>query len=360
MAAQRRIGMSLLEHSFANNTLMKWLFALIIAVFGTLALYIISKILARSLRAVSKRMRGDVADIMADTVDHTKVIILAVISVYAGSRVLVLPATLASFLRYLAIILGGIQAGIWLSFFTAKLVTYTITRKGEETELASAAGVVTLLAKVVVWSAVLLLVLDNLGFTITTLVAGLGVGGIAIAMAAQNILSDLFASLSILLDKPFKVGEFVIVGEMLGVVENIGLKTTRIRSLSGEELVFSNSDLLSSRIRNYKTLKERRIVFTIGVEYSTPYEKLKRISQMIRDIIESVDLTRFDRSHFARYGAFSLNFETVYYVLDPDYTKYMDVQQEINLRIFQKFEEEGIVFAFPTQTIHLKQESSVS
>jgi small-conductance mechanosensitive channel len=352
--------MQLLEQSFLNNTLAKWLLALTIAVLGTLALYLFSKILARSLRALSKRMPGDLAEIMADAVDRTKLVILAIVSIYAGSRFLVLPATLVSLLRYLAIILGGIQVGIWASFFTAKLLTYSITRKGEEAELVSAAGVVTLLAKVVVWSAVLLLILDNLGFTITTLVAGLGVGGIAIAMAAQNILSDLFASLSILLDKPFKVGEFVIVGDLLGVVEHIGLKTTRIRSLSGEELVFSNSDLLSSRIRNYKTLQERRIVFTIGVEYSTPYDKVKRISQMIREIIESIELTRFDRSHFASYGDFSLNFETVYYVLQPDYAKYMDIQQEINLRIFQKFEEEGIVFAFPTRTIHLKQETSVA
>jgi small-conductance mechanosensitive channel len=352
--------MEILEQTFLNNTLAKWLLAVSIAVLGTLALYLFSKILARSLRALSKRMPGDSAEILADTFGRTKLIILAVVSLYAGSTVLVLPTTIASLLRYLAIIMGGIQIGIWASFFTATLVTYAITRKGEETDLASAAGVVTLLAKVLVWSAVLLLVLDNLGFTITTLVAGLGVGGIAIAMAAQNILSDLFASLSILLDKPFKVGEFVIVGDMLGVVENIGLKTTRIRSLGGEELVFSNSDLLSSRIRNYRTLQERRIVFTIGVEYSTPYEKVRRISQMIREIIESIESTRFDRSHFASYGDFSLNFETVYYVLEPDYAKYMDIQQEINLRIFQKFEEEGIVFAFPTRTIHLKQETSVS
>ncbi len=352
--------MPLLEQSFLNNTLLKWLLALAIAVFGTLALYIISKILARSFRALAKIIPANLAEVVADTVSRTKLIILAIISIYAGSRVLVLPAALANLLRYLAIIMGGVQVGIWASFLTAKLVTHSITRRGEEAELVSAAGVVTLLARVVVWSAVLLLILDNLGFKITTLVAGLGIGGIAIAMAAQNILSDLFASLSILLDKPFRVGEFVIVGDMLGVVEHIGLKTSRIRSLSGEELVFSNSDLLSSRIRNYKTLQERRIVFTIGVEYGTPYEKVKRIPQMIREIIESIELTRFDRSHFASYGDFSLNFETVYYVLVPDYAKYMDIQQEINLRIFKQFEEEEIVFAFPTRTIHLKQETSLA
>jgi len=200
---------------------------------------------------------------------------------------------------------------------------------------------------------IVLLVLDNLGFNITTLVAGLGVGGIAVAMASQSVLADLFASLSILLDKPFKVGEFIIVGDMMGSVENIGLKTTRVRSLGGEQLVFSNADLLSSRIRNYRRMEERRVVFTIGVEYSTSYEKLKRIPGMIKDIILSVDHTRFDRSHFMNYGDFSLNVETVFYVLSSDYNLYADVRQEINLALFKKFEDEGIVFAFPSQTVYL-------
>jgi small-conductance mechanosensitive channel len=168
------------------------------------------------------------------------------------------------------------------------------------------------------------------------------------------VLSELFASLSILLDKPFQVGEFIIVGDMLGVVENIGLKTTRIRSLSGELLIFSNADLLSSRIRNYKTMQERRVVFTIGVEYNTPSQKLKKIPAIIRNAVETNEATRFDRCHFASYGDFSLNYETVYYVLSGDYNQYMDIQQKINLQIYEAFEQENIVFAFPTRTIHLK------
>jgi small-conductance mechanosensitive channel len=350
--------MQLLEQTFLNNALQKWVLACAITFFGTLVLYIVSRILARSFAALDKRIPGDVARFLADTVNRTKLVVLLIASMYAGSKVLILPPALASVLRGLAIIGGFAQTGIWANFLVSRLVPYYVSRKGEGGEIVSAYGVLTLIARVVVWSAVFLLILDNLGFDITTLVAGLGVGGIAIAMAAQNVLSDLFASLSILLDKPFKVGEFIIVGDLLGVVEHIGLKTTRIRSLGGEQLVFSNTDLLSSRIRNYKTLQERRIVFTIGVEYSTPHEKVKAIPQMIKEIIESIENTRFDRSHFSSYGDFSLNFETVYYVLAPDYITYMDIQQQINLQLFKKFEEEGIAFAFPTRTIHLKEEVS--
>jgi small-conductance mechanosensitive channel len=198
-------------------------------------------------------------------------------------------------------------------------------------------------------------VLDNLGVDITALIAGLGVGGIAVALAVQTVLGDLFASLSIALDKPFVVGDFLIVDDLLGSVEFVGLKTTRLRSLSGEQLVFSNSDLLNSRIRNYGRMYERRTAFDIGVTYQTPREKLKKIPDIIRTAIEKQDDTRFDRSHFKAYGDFSLNYETVYYISGPDYNKYMDIQQAINFEIHAAFEREQIEFAYPTQTIFVEK-----
>jgi small-conductance mechanosensitive channel len=345
--------MTLLEYSLLNNPVEKWLLAVGITLLATFTLYILSKVLARTLAAFQGKMPGELPQVLSDMLRRTKVFVLLIVSIYAGSRVLSLPSPLATSLRYVAVILAGIQIGLWAGFLVTKLVSEYVIRKTDKGEVPSGIAVATLVARVIVWAFIILLVLDNLGFNITTLIAGLGVGGIAIAMASQNILADLFASLSILLDKPFKVGEFIIVGDMLGSVEHIGLKTTRLRSLSGEQLVFSNGDLLSSRIRNYKRMQERRVVFTIGVEYSTAYEKLKRIPGMIREIIESIGRTRFDRSHFMSYGDFSLNIETVYYVLAPDYNTYADIQQEINLRLFEKFEKEGIVFAFPTRTVHL-------
>ena len=199
--------------------------------------------------------------------------------------------------------------------------------------------------------------LDNLGYNVTALIAGLGVGGVAVALAVQNILGDLFASLSILFDKPFVVGDFLIVDEHMGSVEHVGLKTTRVRSLSGEQLIFSNSDLLKSRLRNYGRMYERRVAFQTGVTYETPREKLKLIPGIMRAAIEAQQKTRFDRSHFAAYGDFSLNFETVYYVLGPDYNLYMDIQQAINLQIHEQFEAAGIEFAYPTQVLHLRGDS---
>jgi small-conductance mechanosensitive channel len=192
-----------------------------------------------------------------------------------------------------------------------------------------------------------------LDVNITTLIAGLGVGGIAVALAVQSILSDLFASLSILLDKPFAVGHFIVVDSIAGTVAHVGLKTTRVRSLSGEEIVLSNTDLLKSRIHNYKRLFERRVLFGFGVTYNTGYDALAAIPSVVREIVQSIPKTRFDRAHFKDYGDSSLNFEVVYFVLDSDYNVYMDVQQAINLEIYRRFEQARIEFAFPTRTLYV-------
>ncbi len=352
--------MDLLEQIVLGNSLEKWLLAAGIVVVGTVVLNIFTRILARTFNSLNKKVTSDFPRVLAEMFRRTKKTILFLIILYAASTVLQLPAALAAFLRYIAVILAGIQVGAWGGFLVAKLVSEYVIRKTDKDEAPSGIAVATLIARVTVWAFVVLLVLDNLGFNITTLIAGLGVGGIAVAMASQNILADLFASLSILLDKPFKVGDFIIVGDLLGSVENIGLKTTRLRSLGGEQLIFSNADLLSSRIRNYKSMQERRVVFTVGVEYSTASEKLKRIPGMIKDIVESIQSTRFDRSHFMSYGDFSLNFETVYYVLSADYNIYVDIQQEINIKLFEKFEDEQIVFAFPSRTIYFADDQKSS
>jgi small-conductance mechanosensitive channel len=228
----------------------------------------------------------------------------------------------------------------------------------EDAGAVAALDIVGFLVRVSVWAIVFLLALDNLGINITALVAGLGVGGIAVALAAQNIISDLFASLSIVLDRPFVLGDFLVIDDYYGNVEKVGLKTTRVRSLSGEQLVFSNNDLLNSRIRNYGQMVERRIVFEIGVVYDTPHEKLEQIPKIIEDIVIKQELARFDRAHFHQYGAYSLNFEIVYYVESSDYKLYMDIQQAVNLQIFRSFADAGIEFAYPTQTLFVNRDSA--
>jgi small-conductance mechanosensitive channel len=186
-------------------------------------------------------------------------------------------------------------------------------------------------------------------------VAGLGIGGIAVALAAQAVLGDLFSYFSILMDRPFELGDFIIIDDYMGTIEHIGIKTTRIRSLGGEQLVFSNTDLTGSRIRNYKRMEQRRIVFRIGVVYQTPVEKLKEIPGIIKGIMDAIPEARTDRAHFASYGDSSLDFEIVYYVLTGDYNKYMDIQQEINLSLAEEFERRGIEFAYPTRTLFIEK-----
>jgi len=227
----------------------------------------------------------------------------------------------------------------------------------QDTSSATTITFLGFIARLILWVIVLLLILDNLGVNITGLVAGLGIGGIAVALAVQNILGDLLASLSIVLDKPFVIGDFVVVDSLSGTIEHIGLKTTRIRSLSGEQLIFSNNDLLKSRIRNYKRMEERRIVFGFGVVYQTPMEKLTFIKTIVGDIIKKQENARLDRVHFKEYGDSSLNFEVVYFVAKPDFNLYMDVQEAINLEIFRRFQEEGIEFAYPTRTLYLQNDA---
>ena len=209
--------------------------------------------------------------------------------------------------------------------------------------------------KIIIWALALIFFLDNLGFKISTVIAGLGIGGVAIALAAQAVLGDLFSYFSILFDRPFEVGDFIILDDYLGCVEYVGIKTTRIRSLGGEQLIFSNTDLTNSRVRNYKRMEKRRVLFKLGVTYQTPVEVLKKIPKLIEDIVKGVDDTVFDRAHFFSYGDFSLIFEIVYYVMGPDYNKYMDIQQKINFAIKEKFEKQGIEFAYPTQTLHVSK-----
>lgn len=221
----------------------------------------------------------------------------------------------------------------------------------------TAFGVAHFFAKILVWSIVILLVLNVLGIEITPLLAGLGIGGIAVAFALQNILKDIFNSVAIVMDRPFEVGDFIIVGDFMGTVEMIGIKTTRLRSLGGEQLIIANSDLVSSRIRNYKRMQRRRVVFGLGLNYNTPVERLEALPDAIREIVSSQENVEFDRAHFFKFGDSALEFEVVYYVLSADYNLYMDIQQRINFALVRRFQEFGVSVPFPSRTLYLEPSS---
>lgn len=359
-----RIGDGWLDYEVLNNTVLTWTTSVLVFFGVWIVLGIVRRIVHARLNALASRSSHVAAKLADHAVGKTQSWFLFLVALCLALQVPVWPERvdemlgrgLEASLAQIIILVLLIQLGIWANGVLMKFLELRrLKRLSEDPGAVAAMDVLGFVLRVGVWTIVLLLVLDNLGIDITALVAGLGVGGIAVALAAQNVLTDLFASLSIVLDKPFAVGDFLIIGDFLGTVEKVGIKTTRLRSLSGEQLVFSNNDLLSSRIRNYGRMYERRIVFSLGVTYQTPSETLRRIPEIVREAVESQDTVRFDRSHFQKYGDFALIFETVYYVLSSDYNVYMDIQQAINLQIFEQFEAEGIEFAYPTQTLYLER-----
>lgn len=232
-----------------------------------------------------------------------------------------------------------------------------IEEKEEQQQDTTIIPLMGIIVKIIVAIMIFIMILSSLGINVTGLLAGVGIGGIAIAFALQNILSDMFSSFSIYFDKPFKKGDFIIIGDDMGTVKEISLKSTRLQTLHGQELIIPNTTITNAKINNYKRMRKRRVVFTIGVTYSTPYAKLKKINTIISKILDTIEKATLDRVHFKSYGDFSLNYEIVYHVSSSDYQTYMDIQQAVNLELYKQFEKEGIDFAFPTQTIQLQNKS---
>ena len=349
--------MDFLQTQIASNSLQTWLIAAIIALAALLIAGIFRFISCRQLNRLVAHTDVPLWPVLLAMVKGTKWLFITLLALFIGASVIELPGTLRANVTTIVIIALLIQTGLWGAAALQVIIEqYRQRQLDKDPASITTLSVLNLISKIILWSIIVLLVLDNLGVNITALVAGLGVGGIAVALAVQTILGDLFASLSIVLDKPFVVGDFLIVDDLMGSVEYVGLKTTRVRSLSGEQLIFSNSDLLKSRIRNYGRMYERRVVFNIGVTYQTPRDKLIKIPTIIREAVEQQDKTRFDRSHFKEYGDFALIFESVYYVLGPDYNEYMDIQQAINLHIHEGFEQDEIEFAYPTQTLFVQKQ----
>jgi small-conductance mechanosensitive channel len=349
-----------LDVEYLGNPLKLWLAAASVLVGVVVAVEIVRGLLITRLKKIVDSSETTVDNLALDLVRKVKLLGLLVLGLYFGTRLVALPGQAESLIRVVLVTGLVLQAAVWGNTVIAYLLQRQFGARGVSTttDAGTGYGALNFILRLVLWSLLVLLALDNFGINVTTLVAGLGVGGIAIALAVQNILGDIFCSLSIVLDKPFEIGDFIIVGDLMGTIEHIGIKTTRLRSLSGEQLVFSNSDLVGSRIRNYKRMSERRIVFEFGVTYQTTADKVEKIPGIVRDILAGVDDTRLDRAHFKSYGDFALIFEVVYYVPKPDYNIYMDVQQTINLALMRRFEAEEIQFAYPTQTLYVNREAS--
>lgn len=339
-----------------GNSAQRWLIALGVLIASVGLLHVVVSLLKRRMAAWADAGAADWFAGCTQVLQRTRFWFLLIAAAYLASLALTLSPKAGRIAASVAIVALLAQAALWGS----ALVGFWVGRYAQRRLEIDAAGATTVsalgyLAKVAIWSVAVLLALQNLGVNVTAMLAGIGIGGVAVALAAQNLLGDLLASATIVLDKPFVLGDFIIVGSEMGTVEHIGLKTTRVRSLSGEQLVFANNDLLQSRVRNFKRMQQRRIVFTLGVVYQTPYEKVAAIPAMLREAVEAQAPVRFERAHFKQYGDFALVYEVVYHVLSPDYGLYMDIQQAINLAIHRRFEAEKIAFAYPTQTVLLRQ-----
>lgn len=341
-----------------GNSVLIWAeaFALIIAVIGVL--YLFKVIALHRLQATATRHNLAWPGHTLNALDEIKFVLLFVIAVGTGASILKLPPHLEKGIENAAIVAIFIQVGLWLNaLYMSWYNDYREVHLTQNASMVTTLDATRVLVRMVIWLCILLVAVNSLGFNVSALVTGLGVGGIAIALAVQKILGDILASLAIVTDKPFVMGDFVILDDYMGNVEHIGLKTTHLRSLGGEQIIFSNSDLLSHRIRNYGRMYERRVAVTIGVTYQTPIEKLKLIPQIIKDAVTAQPDTRIDRSNLQKFGDSSIDFEYVYYVLSPDYNVYMDIQEAINLTILQRFTDDGIDFAYPTQTVFLQKEA---
>ena len=348
----------ILNYVFWGNKVLDYLMVLAAILSGILIINIILRYLVKRLKKFAGGTASTIDDFFVNVIGRVGIPFLYLLIVYLCVKGLVFPPAFEKVLNYLVLVVVLIfSARFVIMLIGYGIKTFLAKRAGDEALGRSLNGIL-IITKILVWAGVIVFFLDNLGFEISAVIAGLGIGGVAVALAAQTILKDLFSYFSIIFDQPFKVGDFIIIDEYLGTIEYIGIKTTRIRSLGGEMLVFSNSDLTDSRLRNYKLMEKRRVVFKLGVVYQTPLKQLKEIPKIIENVINNVKDTVFDRAHFFSYGDFSLIFEIVYYVIGPDYNKYMNIQQEINFCIKEEFEKRGIEFAYPTQTLYVDKTNS--
>ncbi len=341
----------LLKEVYFGNTVENYLIALAIVVVGVLVVRIFRSRLLGQIKRWTQKTATQLDDYFIKGLEQFGLPILNVLIFYGALHYLTFSEKVGKVIgNVLVVVLTFYIIRMISTIIRVSLESYISKQEGGQEKLRQLNGIM-LMVNAVIWILGLLFLFDNLGYNVSTIVTGLGIGGIAIALAAQNIVGDLFNYFVIFFDRPFEIGDTINVDGKIGTVEFVGIKTTRIRSITGEQLVFSNSDLTKSRIHNFKRMDRRRVVFSLGVLYETTPEKLAEIPKLIEHIIKEADLVTFDRAHFAKFGAYSLDFEVVYFVESSDYLTYMNIQQSINLKIFKAFSNAGIGFAYPTQTI---------
>lgn len=340
---------------YNGNSGMDFLIAAFIFVASLAVLSIFKKVFISRLKKIALKTKTQVDDVLLEVLENIKPIFYMVLSAYGAVSYLNIPSKISKLFNIIIltiIVFEGIKvAQKIISFMTYK----AIKKEGDDDAQAkSTVKTFNIFIKIILWSFGIILILQNANINVSSLIAGLGIGGIAVALAVQNILKDIFSSFSILVDKPFQIGDFIKAGNDFGTVEKIGIKTSRLRTLDGQILIISNQELTTARVENFKHIKKRRALFTLGLEYETSEENLAKVPSLVKEIVASQELADFDRCHFKSYGDFSLDFEVSFYVRTQNYSELLDVIQEVNLQIFSVFKKEGIGFAYPTQTIYKK------
>lgn len=342
---------------FFNNTIQDYAVALVLFIILILSLKIFELYIVKLIKHLASKTETKLDDTLVEIIESIHWPFYVFVSFYIVS----LPLILNTFIDKLIFYIFVIVLGYYCISGVNRLVNYFATEeaiKRKEVDKDADTSIVDFMSKIfriIIWVIGILLIMSLLGIKITPLLAGLGIGGIAIAFALQNILGDLFSSFSIYFDKPFENGDFVVVGQDMGTIERIGLRSTRIKTLEGQKLIISNRELTNVRINNYKSLEKRRVTFNISVVYNTPVKKLRKINQIVENIIKNTDKAEFKRIHFKELGNFSLNYEIVYFVHSKSYTEYLNTRQKINLDLKEAFEKEKIEFAFPTQTVIMEK-----
>lgn len=343
----------ILQYEFLGNPILNWGFSLVTFLVTLTVLPIIRGFIAarrRTWSAIDRVQVHTAIELTTLLVERTSRVFLFAVALFLASRHLVLPVRVERLEEILIVCVFWLQVGLWAMAAVRFSIDVRRTRSADlDAMLTGSMDVILFCAGLVVWAMVMLLALDNLGVQIKPLLAGLGIGGIAIALAVQTVLSDLLASMSIALDKPFRVGDSLTIDTFQGTVEHIGVKSTRLRSLSGEQIIIANADIIKSRVRNFGRMGDRRALFQFGVNYDTPTDVLAKIPGEVRKIVEAQPNTRFDRCHLLTYGDTALQFELVYFMTDPDFALYADTQQAINLALLDKLREFKVQLAAPTR-----------
>jgi small-conductance mechanosensitive channel len=336
--------------------------AVAVALLSYLAMSICLRVALTRLEKVAGRTANHVDDVVVQVLRGTKHWLLVVAALLIGMGLLDLSDRWSARVGQLWFVAVALQLALWFT----RGIEMGMRRYEEKhhgltgtTQVSASGTLLSWFLRAMLWAVFLLAVLSNLGVNITAFVASLGIGGVAVALAVQNILGDLFASLSIAVDKPFEVGDFIGVGEVEGTVQYVGLKTTRIQSISGEQIVMSNTDLLKQVLKNYKRMDERRVVFSFGLTYDVTPEQAEQVAPLVKRLIEEDEMLRFGRAHLKTFGDSSLDYEVVYFVKQPGYEAYMDAQQRLNIKLMRELAALKVDFAFPTRTVIVANPESV-